>query len=67
MAKNDEGTKEILVMHPGGRCYGHLEWGQHGTTLVVDHCECGGCPADVGCAVCGATGLPVTGHRCSVA
>ena len=48
--------RETLISHPGGRCYGHLEWTEHGTTLVVDHCEC------VGCTVCGATGLPVVGH-----
>ena len=50
--------RETLVSHPGGRCYGHLELTEHGTTLVVDHCECAG----VGCTVCGAVGLPVVGH-----
>ena len=50
--------RETLISHPGGRCYGHLELTEHGTTLVVDHCECAG----VGCTVCGAVGLPVVGH-----
>jgi hypothetical protein len=32
--------RETLITHPGGRCFGHLEWSERGTMLVVDHCEC---------------------------
>jgi hypothetical protein len=57
--------REVLVTHPNGRCYGHLEWTDRGTTLVVDHCECPdpdtAHPAP-GCVVCGAINLPVIGH-----
>jgi hypothetical protein len=52
----------ILVTHPNGRCYGHLEWGRRGTELVVDHCQCGQGHPGAGCARCGATDLPVIGH-----
>jgi hypothetical protein len=59
-------TREVLVTHPNGRCYGHLEWTDQGTTLVIDHCECDGGPdlahPAPGCVVCGATDLPVIGH-----
>jgi hypothetical protein len=34
----------VLVTHAGGRCVGHIEWTDLGTTLVIDHCECGGEP-----------------------
>ena len=58
--------REILITHPNGRCYGHLELTDKGTTLVVDHCECAAGPMvahpNPGCAVCGATDLPVIGH-----
>jgi hypothetical protein len=57
-------VRETLVTHPNGRCYGHLEWGPKGTTLVVDHCECeyAGAHPSAGCGVCGATDIPLIGH-----
>jgi hypothetical protein len=56
--------RETLVTHPNGKCYGHLEWTDRGTTLVTDHCECDyeGNHPTVGCARCGATDIPIIGH-----
>lgn len=54
--------REVLVTHPNGRCYGHLEWSPRGTELVIDHCECGAGHPPAGCAVCGATDTPIIGH-----